>query len=165
MINLTKSDQVARVMSDSYYSAAELYIIFFKKKQMGPGDEGLVLIPAFIDFRSPSPPFFSSPVCGKASGWERRRQLWESLPLNKNGEARGTKVRCCMNNNRFCCCCFFCSPDALRASRCRTAPPPLFWSATAAKLPSPNESPELLNFCRVDVRDTKRRAGSAWKLA
>lgn len=38
-------------------------------------------------------------------------------------------------------------------------------NAAAAKLPSPNEGPELLNFCRVDVRDTKRHAGSAWKLA
>lgn len=43
-------------MSDSYYSAAELYIIFFKKEQMGPGDEGLILILAFIDFRYNPPP-------------------------------------------------------------------------------------------------------------
>lgn len=35
MINLTKRERVARVMSDSYYSAAELYIIFLKRSKWG----------------------------------------------------------------------------------------------------------------------------------
>lgn len=109
MLNPNKKDPNARVMSDSYYSAAELYIIFLKRSKWGSAMKGSYW--SSLSLISSPPFFFSLPVSGKARGWERR-QLWEGLPLNKNGETQGTKVRCCMNNSCRCCCC---SPDLMRS--------------------------------------------------